>query len=45
MKNKFKVQMTASAAAFATASGVDADTAYRIESAWSKLKDPLLWSL
>ena len=34
--------MTASAAAVATTSGVDADTAYRIESAWSKLKGPLL---
>ena len=34
--------MTASAAAVATISGVDADTAYRIESALSKLKGPLL---
>ena len=42
MKKKFKVKMAASAAAVATASGVDADTAYRIESAWSNLKGPLL---
>ena len=34
--------MTTAAAAVATASGGDADTVNRIESAWSKLKGPLL---
>ena len=44
MKKKFKVKMMASVAAVATASGVDADTAYGIESAWSKLR-ALCWML
>ena len=34
--------MMTAAAAFATASRIDADTANHIESAWSKLKGPLL---
>ena len=38
----FKVKMMTAAAAVATAAGADADTTSRVESAWSKLKGPLL---
>ena len=38
----FKVKMIIVAAAVAIASGADADTANHVESAWSKLKGPLL---
>ena len=41
-QSAFKVKTMTAAAAVATAYGADADTANRIESAWSKLKGPLL---
>ena len=41
-QSAFKVKTMTAAAAVATTSGTDADTANRIESAWSKLKGPLL---
>ena len=41
-QSAFKVKTVTAAAAVAIASGADADTANHVESAWSKLKGPLL---
>ena len=41
-QSAFKVKTMTAAAAVATAAGADADTAKCVESAWSKLKGPLL---